>query len=81
MNFISNESPQEYNYKNKLPNNIIDLGLSFQLDCTKKLKNNVCGIIFSRFNYGIVNNYGLVEDNLLEDWKNYNIVIGLGIKL
>ena len=61
----------------------IDFGLSGQVDYELALGEKWIGVIFSRFNYGLKNvmTNDLVNNNTATEWKNYSLMIGLGIKL
>jgi len=80
---------KEQNYDNNLIHKYkpINYGLSIQLEYEHKFSKKMSGILLSRFNYGLNN---VLIDNLEKrpafknsaiEWKNYNILIGLGIKI
>jgi Outer membrane protein beta-barrel domain len=55
-----------------------DFGLSGQVTYDIKLGDKLTGLIFTRFNYGLIN---CIVDDINYKWKNYNLIIGLGIKI
>lgn len=75
---------QEYNTDIKKDYTSVDYGLSLQCDYEIKLSNGIKGIILTtRFNYGFRNviTNELAHKNTANYWKNYSLLIGLGIKL
>jgi len=54
-----------------------DFGISSQVDYQLKISEKLNGVIFTRFNYGLKN---VIADKNAWAWKNYNLMIGLGIK-
>lgn len=76
------ETEIEYDNNIKGDYTSMDFGLLFQLDYDFEIKTGLNGVIISRFNYGLIN---VVSDDLdnynsASDWKNYNLLIGFGIK-
>ena len=65
----------------------IDYGVLFQLKYEYKWNEKMSGVFFSRFNYGLKNvlssSLGKLKakHNAATEWKNYNILIGIGIKI
>jgi len=77
------EPVRKYNTNIKKDFTSIDYGLSLQLEFEIKLNKLLDVVILTRFNCGlkdIVTN-DLVNNSLAGDWKNYNLTIGLGLKL
>lgn len=77
------EPRQKYNNDISKDYTSIDIGLSVQCDYEIKLSKRLTGIILTRFNYGfkdVITN-DMVNNNLANDWRNYNFMIGFGIKL
>lgn len=74
-----------HEYDNKITNDYtsFDFGLSAQVDYEFGLGEKLAGVIFSRFNYGLkdVMTNDLETNNSATEWKNYNFMIGLGIRL
>jgi hypothetical protein len=77
----------ESNYNIKEDYYNIDYGLLIQLGYEFKLNDKLSGVILSRFNYGLKNVLSSSMDkprtghNLANKWKNYNISIGIGLKI
>ncbi len=67
-------------YDNDIKKNYkkFDFGLSIQLDYEIKINNKISGVIFSRFNYGLID---VLKNNNAYKWKNYDLIIGFGIKI
>jgi hypothetical protein len=61
----------------------IDVGLSMQINYEIRIGENLTGVILTRFNYGLVDvmTNEIVNKNTASEWKNYNLMIGLGIRL
>lgn len=74
---------QKYKTDLKKDYTSIDYGLSVQLDYEIKLAHGLNGVILTRFNYGLKDllTNDLVNNSSASDWKNYNIMIGFGLKL
>ena len=77
------EPKQDYDTDIKGDYNPIDFGLSLQLDYELKLSENLRGVILTRFNYGLTNvlTNDLINNNSANDWKNYSLLVGFGLKL
>jgi hypothetical protein len=77
------ELTQKYDNKIKNDYTTFDFGWSAQVDYEFGLGEKFVGVIFSRFNYGLMNvmTNDLENNNTATKWKNYNVMIGLGIKL
>jgi hypothetical protein len=75
----SSSITQEYNTNVSKKYKTIDLGFSVQLDYEFKLNMKLKGLILTRFNYGLTN---ILTDNInfASSWKNYNLIIGFGMK-
>ncbi len=60
-----------------------DYGLSIQLEYEIKISQILNGIILTRFNYGLKNvlTNDLVNNSSASNWKNYNLMIGFGLKI
>jgi len=63
-----------------------NLGLSLQLDYEFKFNDKIQGFFITKFNYGIKNiisdDYQEVDrNNACKEWKNYNLLIGIGLKI
>ncbi len=76
---------QDYDNNIKEDYSSIDYGLLFQLDYELSFNEKISGVIFSRFNYGLKdiysgNNKSAIHNSAFK-WKNYNILIGMGIKI
>ena len=80
---IQIEPTQKYDTDIKKDYTSIDYGLSIQLDYEISLSRGLKGVILSRFNYGLkdVLTNDLINNSLAKDWKNYNLMIGFGLKL
>lgn len=77
------EPVQDYNNDIKGNYKKYDFGLSTQLDFEVKLNNKFSGIIFSRFNYGltdVITNETYTNSSASE-WKNMNLMFGIGLRL
>ncbi|TCO09636.1 outer membrane protein with beta-barrel domain [Natronoflexus pectinivorans] len=77
------EPIQKYNTDVKKNYSAIDYGISLQLDYDIKLSQRLNGVVLTRFNYGLKNvlTNDLVNNSSANDWKNYNFMIGFGVKL
>ena len=77
------EPIQKYDTDIKKDYTSIDYGISIQLDYEIKLSQGLKGVILTRFNYGLkdVLTNDLVNNSSANDWKNYNFMIGFGLKL
>lgn len=80
---IQIEPTQKYDTDIKKDYTSIDYGLSIQLDYEISLSRGLKGVILSRFNYGLkdILSNDLVNNSSANDWKNYNLMIGFGLKL
>ncbi|WP_289056234.1 porin family protein, partial [Carboxylicivirga marina] len=60
-----------------------DYGLSIQFDYEIKISQTLNGIMLTRFNYGLKNvlTNDLANKSSANTWKNYNLMIGFGLKL
>lgn len=58
-------------------------GASLQLEYEVKLSQSIHGVILTRFNYGIKNvlTNDLMNNSSAKEWKNYNVMVGFGLKL
>lgn len=72
------KTEQDFNRNTKDDYKDIDFGLIIHIDYEIKLNNNLSCMIFSKFNYGLTN---ILVDKIEYDWKNRNILIGIGLKL
>ncbi|MDA3866666.1 MAG: porin family protein [Salinivirgaceae bacterium] len=74
----------EYKYDTDIKKDYtsIDYGFSIQLDYEIPLSQKLTGVVLSRFNYGLKNvlTNDLANKSLANEWKNYNIMFGLGLK-
>jgi len=61
----------------------IDYGLSLQLDYEIKLSAGLKGVVLTRFNYGLKNTLTCdqAHNSTARNWKNYNVMLGLGLIL
>jgi hypothetical protein len=78
------ELTQKYDNDIKKNYSSIDYGLSIQFDYEIKLSKGLNGIILTRFNYGlkdVITKYLVNVHSSASDWKNYNLIIGFGLKL
>jgi hypothetical protein len=77
------EPTQKYDTDIKKDYTSIDYGLSIQLDYEIKLSHELNGVILTRFNYGLKNvlTNDLVNNSSASDWKNFNIMLGFGLKI
>lgn len=77
------EPIQKYDKNIKNDYTAFDFGLSGQVDYELALGEKLIGVIFSRFNYGLKNvmTNDLANNNTATEWRNYNFMIGIGIKL
>ena len=77
------EPIQTYDKDIKKDYTLIDFGLSVKIDYDFRLSKQLTGIILTRFDYGLkdVMTNDLVNNNIASNWKNYNILLGLGIRL
>lgn len=59
-----------------------DYGVSLQLDYEIILSQELKGVILTRMNYGLkdVLTNDLENRSIAEDWKNFNLMIGFGLK-
>ncbi len=59
-----------------------DIGLTTQINYTTQFKKSFSGLVFSRFNYGFIDQ--LINENQKNStewaWKNINLMIGIGIR-
>jgi hypothetical protein len=69
---------KEYHHDIKKYYKDFDFGLSGQVEYELKLNSKLAGVIFTRFNYGFSN---IMDDQVFYKWKNYGLMIGLGIKM
>jgi hypothetical protein len=76
------EPKKKYDSDIKKDYTSIDYGLSIQLDYEINLSHGLKGVILTRFNYGLkdVLTNDLVNNSSANDWKNYNLMIGFGLK-
>jgi len=79
---------QDYNNDITKDYKMMSIGFSIQLEYELKFSEKISGILLSRFNYGLSNM--LITDDAEKHkkakssaniWKNYNILIGIGIKI
>jgi hypothetical protein len=80
---IQIEPKQNYDTDIKKDYTSIDYGLSVQIDYEINLSCGLKGVILTRFNYGLkdVLTNDLVNNSSANDWKNYNLMVGFGLKL
>ncbi len=79
----------EQTYKNIIVKDyyLIDYGVLLQLGYEFRLNEKISGIILSKFNYGLKNviSSGINKHNAMHsaayEWRNYNFMIGIGIKI
>lgn len=79
----------EQDYENNIAEDYysVDYGVLLQLEYEFSLKEKISGVILSRFNYGLKNvlSSGIDKSKTMHsaayEWKNYNILIGIGIKI
>jgi hypothetical protein len=73
------------NYSREVKNNYtsFDFGLTLQGNYKIKLNQRLEGMVFARLNYGLkdVITNKVESYNTASYWRNYNLLIGLGIKL
>ncbi len=76
-------SDQKYENDIKKDYTKIDLGIGVELNYEIKLSSKLAGVIMTRFNYGFMNvlTNDLANYSSADKWKNYNLLIGFGIKL
>ncbi|MCK9207958.1 MAG: PorT family protein [Salinivirgaceae bacterium] len=74
---------QDYNNNISRDYKKYDFGLSSQLDYEIGLSDKLSGIIFTRLNYGLINviTNDISTYNSAKDWKNINLLLGIGIKI
>ena len=66
---------------------LIDYGVLLQLDYEFRLNENISGVIISKFNYGLKNvissgiNKRKTMHSAAYEWRNYNIMIGIGVRI
>ena len=53
-----------------------DMGLSFRIDYSITLNEKLNGMVFTGFNMGLTNTI----ENKSYEWRNYGLILGLGIK-
>jgi hypothetical protein len=77
----------ETNYSDNIKSNFkdFDFGLSFQIDYEFTFSDNYSGLVFSRFNFGILDVrsdefYGGSRYSI-DKWRNMGLIIGLGIRI
>ena len=81
---------KDQDYNNDITNDykMMNFGFSAQLEYELKFNEKISGILLSRFNYGLSN--VLITDDEQNHktakssaniWKNYNILIGVGIRI
>ncbi|MFA6402495.1 MAG: porin family protein [Salinivirgaceae bacterium] len=77
------EPEQKYNTDIKQDYSSMDYGLLIQLEYEFELKKGLKGIILSRFNYGLKNviTNDMLNYSIATEWKNYNMLIGFGVRL
>jgi hypothetical protein len=79
--------PQDYDNNVNADFENLDFGLLIQLDYEIKFSEKISGVFLSRFNYGLTNviSTGMdkkeMKHSAAYEWKNYNIIIGFGIKI
>lgn len=80
--FESIEPIQKYDTDIKKDYTVIDYGVSLQIDYEIILSQGLNGVILTRMNYGLkdVLSNDLVNKSSANDWKNYNLMIGFGLK-
>jgi len=79
---------QDYNNNITKDYKMMSIGFSTQLEYELKFSKKISGILLSRFNYGL-SNVLIIDDeqnhktakNSANIWKNYNILIGVGIRI
>lgn len=78
---------QQYNNEIKDDYFSVDYGILFQLEYEFSFSEKISGVFLSRFNYGLKNilSSGMdkqqTEHSAAYEWKNYNILVGIGIKM
>ena len=72
----SDEQPCDYDIKNRY--NSSDFGIMCQFDYDFRFTNKINTVFFSKLNYGLVD---VLKNQDNYKWKNYNLLIGLGIKI
>ena len=55
-----------------------DFGISGQVDFDLRISDKVMCVLFSKFNYGLIN---VMEFSSWDKWRNYNMLLGFGIKI
>ena len=70
------EPTTNYNSDVKQSYKSIDFGLLLEIDYKIKLRKKLSLLLFSRTNFGLLNTYQK-ESNF--KWKNYNILLGVGL--
>jgi hypothetical protein len=80
---IEIEPTRKYDTDIKKDYTSIDYGFSIQLDYEINLNREFKGVILTRFNYGLKNvlTNDLINNSSAKEWKNYNLMIGFGLKL
>jgi hypothetical protein len=71
-------------YDNDIKKNFrsLDFGVSAQYDYEFEISDSFLGVIFTRFNYGLLNviTNDIYTKGTADKWKNYNLVLGVGLK-
>lgn len=77
------EPKQKYEKDVKKGFNAIDYGVILQLDYEIKLTQGLQGVILTRLNCGLNNvlTKVFIAKSSAMEWKNYNVMIGFGLKL
>ena len=77
------EPIQKYDTDIKKDYTSIDYGASLQLAYEVKISQAIHGVILTRFNYGLKNvlTNNLMNNSSAKEWKNYNVMLGFGLKL
>ncbi|MCK4663201.1 MAG: PorT family protein [Bacteroidales bacterium] len=80
---VAIEPVQDYNNDIKKNYKDFDFGLSVQLDYKLTLSDRLLCVVFSRFNYGLLDviTNDIQVNSSASKWKNYNLLIGIGLKL
>lgn len=79
---IIDDPVQDYNNDIKENYTGIDFGLSAQFEYNLKISTGLSALIFTKFNFGLIDvvTNDIITNSTARTWKNYNLMVGLGLK-
>lgn len=75
------ETIQKYEYDRMYQFNPLDFGVFAKIEYEYKLNEKASLVVFSKFNFGLVNSIKERSRYSYYEWRNYNLLLGIGIKI